>query len=87
MNTPKTWRNSPFSAGIKYRVLKDFDAHRDKFKLGEMLIYSKDAYSIYDSCTGYIFQSVDNSEMMRVWDVYDDENLDLWRELFQECGL
>ena len=82
MNTAGSWRNCPFTPGRKYLVLKDFVAHRDRFVAGECLNFSHDAYSIYDSCTGYFFQL--ELGQMKVWDLYDDEMLESWRELFRE---
>jgi len=83
MNTSKPWRNSPFTAGKKYRVTRDFKAQRDSFRSSECLIYSHDVYSIYDSCTGYLFK-LEGSEDLRIWDVYDDEELEGWRTFLTE---
>ncbi|WP_139340843.1 hypothetical protein, partial [Klebsiella aerogenes] len=80
MNTPTSWRKSPFESGNKYRVLHDFKALRDNFKVDEVLVYTKDVYSIYDSCTGYLFSDANGAT--RVWDVYDDDDLDRWAEHF-----
>jgi hypothetical protein len=48
-----------------------------------VLAYERDAYSRYDSYTGYFF-SQDGAERLRSWDIHDDEDLESWRELFEE---
>lgn len=78
-----TWRKSPFARGRSYRVRHDFKALRDSFKTGEILIFGKDAYSAYHGYTGYFF-SQPGTEELRVWDIHDDEQLDIWRDLFEE---
>jgi len=51
----RPWRASPFIVGRGYRVRRDFKALRDSFTAGEALTYEGDAYSRYDSQTGYVF--------------------------------
>ena len=79
----RPWRQSPFVVGRHYRVRHDFQALRDRFEAGEVLVYERDAYSRYDSCTGYFFSQPDVT-YLRTWDVYDEEELEVWRELFEE---
>lgn len=79
----RPWRPSPFVIGRRYRVRRDFKALRDSFQAGEVLRYEHDAYSRYDSMTGYFF-SQPNAEQLRAWDLHDDEEIECWRELFEE---
>ena len=80
--TNTSWRTSPFIVGATYRVRHDFQAHRGVFHAGEILTYEDDAYSIYDSCTGYFF-SLPDAPNGCVWDVYDDEDPTIWPDLFE----
>jgi hypothetical protein len=79
----RPWRQSPFVVGKSYRVCKDFKCLRDSFRAGEVLIYDSDAYSRYDSYTGYFF-SQPGAKQLRAWDLHDDEQLEIWRDLFEE---
>ena len=72
--------NGPFAVGQRYRVLKDFKALRDAFLAGEVLIYESTAWSRYDGITGYFFKDLDGRG--RMWDIYDDEDIGIWKELF-----
>jgi hypothetical protein len=78
-----SWRVSPFTIGCSYRVRKDFEALRDSFAAGEILIYQSDAYSRYDNCTGYFF-SQSGSSRGRIWDLMDDDPVEKWKEFFEE---
>jgi hypothetical protein len=89
MSTPlkyveiRPWRQSPFAAGRRYRVRRDFKALRNSFVAGEVLTYDRDAYSRYDGYTGYFFtQSV--TEQLRSWDISDGDDLEVWKDLFEE---
>ena len=77
------WRQSPFVVGRRYQVRRDFTALRDSFGAGEILTFLRDAYSRYDSYTGYFFSQSD-TQPLRVWDIHDDEDLAIWQELFAE---
>ena len=81
---PSPWRQSPFVVGRCYRVRREFDG----FRAGETFRYQGDAHSIYDGATGYFFSHPDAQWNlgMRRWDVYDDEDLDVWQELFEEVN-
>ncbi len=79
-----TWRNDPFSTGCRYKVKKDFSAPRDSFFKDEVLIYDHNAYSIYDSMSGFFF--LDSEGNFRAWDLHDDEELDCWTELFDRIN-
>ncbi|TDU31950.1 hypothetical protein DFR24_1334 [Panacagrimonas perspica] len=68
--------------GRYYRVRRSFDAMRDNFVEGELLIYESSAYSRYDGIAGYFFKQVDQVGS-RWWDVPDDQPADLWLELFE----
>ena len=72
--------NGPFAVGQRYRVLKDFKSLRDAFLAGEVLIYESTAWSRYDGITGYFFQDLNGRG--RMWDIYDDEDIRIWKELF-----
>lgn len=79
----RPWRASPFVVGRGYRVRRDFKALRDSFTAGEVLTYESGAYSRYDCQTGYVF-SQSGTEQKRVWDLHDDDDLEHWREFFEE---
>ena len=72
--------NGPFAVGQRYRVLKDFKSLRDAFLAGEVLIYESTAWSRYDGITGYFFKDLGGRG--RMWDIYDDEDIGIWKELF-----
>jgi hypothetical protein len=78
-----SWRGSPFTVGRTYRVRRDFTAHAVSFAAGEVLVYRGDVYSRYDGFTGYSFQKA-GTEQFRSWEVFDDEDVEIWRELFEE---
>lgn len=79
----RPWRMSPFMVGKRYRVRKDFTCLRDDFKAGEVLVFDSDAYSRYDGYTGYFFSQV-GARRLRTWDIDDDDDLEVWRDLFEE---
>ena len=79
----RPWRTCPFTSGRRYRVRRDFDALRDRFRGGEVLVYLRDAWSRYDEYTGYFF-SIEETADFRVWDISDGEDLEIWREYFEE---
>ena len=76
------WRQSPFVVGHRYRIRRDFQAQRDSFRAGEVLIYDRDAYSRYDGCTGYFFSQL-GAPRLRSWDIHDEADLTIWQELFE----
>jgi hypothetical protein len=69
--------------GRQYRVKRDFEALRDSFVEGEELKYVGDAYSRYDGYTGFFFTQA-ASQKRRSWDIADDDDLEIWEELFEE---
>jgi len=72
----------PFVVGARYRVRRDFEAMRDRFKAGEELVYEDCALSIYHGCKGYFFR--DQAGEVRSWDLYDGEDSKaLWPEFFE----
>jgi len=77
------WRESPFVVARCYRARKDFKSLRDSFHAGEVLVFVREAYSHYDNQTGFFF-SQPGTHQMRVWDIHDDEKLEIWRALFEE---
>ncbi|HTA29016.1 MAG TPA: hypothetical protein VK731_00950, partial [Candidatus Cybelea sp.] len=76
------WRRCPFKIGARYRVRRDFKALRESFKADEVLTYHSDAWSRYDGITGYFFEQTSTTGM-KVWDIDDGEDLEIWRELFE----
>jgi hypothetical protein len=74
---------SPFVAGKSYRVLCDFRAFRDTFRCGEWLVFHSEAYSRNDGMTGYFFTQ-EGVEGFRTWDVADDEDVSVAKDLFEE---
>jgi len=77
------WRTSPFTLGRHYRVRKDFAALRDSFTAGDILTFDSEAWSRYDGITGYFFRQPAR-ETLRVWDIEDDADIQIWTELFEE---
>ncbi len=73
----------PFTVGKPYRVRHAFTALRDSFVADEVLLFDSSAWSRYDGITGYFFQQPER-ETLRVWDIADDEDILVWRELFEE---
>ena len=49
----------------------------------EVLLFDSSAWSRYDGIKGYFFQQPAR-ETLRVWDIADDEDILVWRELFEE---
>jgi hypothetical protein len=82
----RPWRKSPFTVGRRYRVRRDFESLRDSFRAGEVLTYDSDAWSRYHEYTVYAF-SQPGAHELRVWDIRDDDELDIWRELFEEISV
>ena len=79
----RPWRPSPFLAGHRYPVRRDFKALRDSFVAGEEMTFDSDAYSRYDSYTGYFF-SQPGVAQLRSWDIHDGDDLEVWRDFFEE---
>jgi hypothetical protein len=79
------WRVSPFKEGKSYRVLKDFQAMRGAFRAGELLVYRSAGWSRYDGVTGFFFEPPSDAGT-RVWDVRDEEDLSMGKQLFEEVG-
>jgi hypothetical protein len=83
----------PFRPGASYRVRQDFEAFRDTFREGEILIFRRDAFSRYDGMHGYMFSSQGNDGCDRVWDtdIYPNpiptRNVKLWKDFFEEVDL
>ncbi|HEY7370768.1 MAG TPA: hypothetical protein VIF57_01225 [Polyangia bacterium] len=80
------WRQSPFVVGKTYRVLRTFQAMRDAFTAGEILVYRSCGWSRYDGVTGYFFQAP-HETLFRAWDVRDEEDLSVWTTLFEPLPL
>jgi hypothetical protein len=78
----RPWRPCPFNVGASYRVKRDFTAMRGSFTAGEVLTFHSDAWSRYDGITGYFFRQT-GKEGIKAWDLPDDEDLEIWRELFE----
>jgi hypothetical protein len=81
----RPWRECPFIRGRRYRVRQDFRALRDSFTAGEVLTFDSDAWSRYDGITGYFFRQ-SGRETLRAWDIDDDADIQIWRELFEELS-
>ncbi len=84
-SAPTPWRKTPFTVGRRYRVLRSFQALRDSFSVGEILVYKSVGYSRYDGMTGYFFEAQDDPRT-RAWDVGDEEDLSVWKTLFEEVA-
>ena len=81
----RPWRECPFIKGRRYRVRHDFKALRDSFTAGDILIFDSDAWSRYDGITGYFFRPP-TREALLVWDIADDADIQIWKELFEELA-
>ncbi|MGE0377267.1 MAG: hypothetical protein AB7I48_13745 [Planctomycetaceae bacterium] len=79
----RPWRECPFTRGRRYRVRQSFVAFRDSFTAGEVLTFDSDTWSRYDGITGYAFRQ-SGREMLSFWDIDDDADIQIWRELFEE---
>ena len=79
----RPWRECPFSRGRRYLVRKSFAALRDSFTAGDILTFDSDAWSRYHEITGYFFRQ-QGRDTLRVWDIKDDADILIWRELFEE---
>jgi hypothetical protein len=84
-SAPTSPRKSPFKVGRRYRVLRSFRAMRDAFSAGEILVFKSEGYSRYDEAAGYFFEALDDPRT-RAWDVRDDEDLSIWKTLFEEVS-
>jgi hypothetical protein len=67
----QTWRRHFFSAGGKYRVLKEFRNELSEFHKGEVVTFKHDAYSAYDSSTAFVFES--STGQLKTWLLADDD--------------
>ncbi|MCA9698848.1 MAG: ankyrin repeat domain-containing protein [Myxococcales bacterium] len=76
--------DAPFEFAARYRVRHDFAALRDRFVVGEELVYVRAAYSTYDDMHGYFFRSLPGGGW-RSWDL-DAPAGDNWREHFEEIA-
>lgn len=75
--------STPFTPGRHYSVRADFKALRDSFVAGEVLVFDSQAWSRYDGIIGYFFRQ-DGCEGLRVWDIADEDNVSVWKTLFEE---
>lgn len=75
------WRGSPFIPGKTYRVRKSFSAMFGDFTVGELLVFVRDAWHRNDEVAGYFF--ADTAGRQRRWDIYDDDDLGVWAQLFE----
>jgi hypothetical protein len=72
-----------FRSGCEYSVKTTFEALRSSFAQGEVLIFTSDAYSRYDSCTGFFFYDPLTGEV-KAWDVHDSERPEEMAPLYFE---
>jgi len=73
---------NPFEYGAVYRVRHDFEAPRDRFVAGELLMYWRFGSSVYDGQQGYFFQQPD-SERVRSWDISIGGDTSGWVDHFE----
>ena len=81
----RPWRECPFTRGRRYRVRQSFAALRDTFTAGDILTFDSDAWSRYHGITGYAFRQP-GRETLRVWDIDDDADIQIWQQLFEELA-
>lgn len=82
-DTPDPSITGPFRVGAIYRAKKDFTALRDRFTAGQLLTFKREGHSWYDGIRGFFFSQPGTDEI-RVWDIYDSDDIAIWRELFEE---
>jgi len=75
---------SPFQKGRQYRVRKSFVSciTADQFEEGQILEFRDCVYSLYDGFTRFIFIKISDEKRL-CWEIWDDECLDTWLELFE----
>ena len=81
----RPWRECPFTRGRRYRVRQSFAALRDSFTTGDIMTFDSDAWSRYHGITGYFFRQ-SGHETLRVWDIDDDADIQIWSDLFEELS-
>jgi hypothetical protein len=84
-----SWRSCPFRTGDSYHVLQEFRSSDGFFggealmvMAGQAITFECESWSRYDSETFYLFR--DSSGRICVWGLPDEEDLDRWRQFFQE---
>jgi hypothetical protein len=82
-DTARPPRQSPFTIGRSYRVRRDFQAVRNRFRAGEVLKFEGDAYGAESQTAAYFFSTPD-AKPLRAWDVKDSEDLEKWLEIFEQ---
>ncbi len=73
---------TPFEFGAVYRTRADFEAPRDRFVAGDVLMYWRFGKSVYDGMQGYFFRHPD-SERVRSWDISLGGDPSGWVEHFE----
>lgn len=84
-----TWRKVYFKSGHRYKVLRSFDQdvrNSEQWKIGEVLVFVKDVFGVYDSITKYLFDVESDQRENRVIALYDDQPEPNWAEYFEEIG-
>lgn len=81
-----TWRGSPFSNEVEYRVISPGDTWSwngfgSDFQVGQVLRFVDSNYSHYDNCSAYIFRDAIGNQFW--WALKDDDPLEKWREVFE----
>jgi hypothetical protein len=69
-----------FKVGKKYVVKLDFISGVDKFLEGEVLVFSRESYSPYDSSFAYQFICQDGE--FKTWWINEDLPTDTWKMHF-----
>ena len=85
----RSWRPCPFRTGASYHVLQDFRSTDELFggtapvvRAGQVMAFEFESWSRYDGETFYLFR--DHSGQIYVWGLPDEDDLDGWRQFFQE---
>ncbi len=78
-----SWYGSPFTAGSKYRVLKDYSELGHELRVGEVVVLSADAYDPKLGVIRFWFTHIGTgkSNVFHVWDDTADLN-SVFREHF-----
>lgn len=79
-------KESEFIKGNIYRVVKAFAKFSQNFCEGHKLRLVDEGYSRYDGLKIYAFEDVVSGEKISL-EITDDESIQDWRVMFEECEM
>jgi hypothetical protein len=77
----RPWRKTPFEVDGLYLVVKDWRSISDRFVTGETLTFKQDRWDPHCGTSCYSF--LDSSGRARQWEIYDEDDLALWKIIFR----